>query len=358
MHPQINLRNVNRKTYAHLKGAEVCVDEEIPWGADAMIVLEFHEGRYAIRLANKKYLVRTGSLADDLSDDSLYILVFRDAQVAFRDCHGKYLTAVGGSATMQSRKSTIGKDELFVLEDSHPQCTLFAAAATKYASIRSSQEVKANQKDVTDAEVFQLEAVDRTDRSGKVKWAIRANNKKYWSCETNNVVADGSDPTNPKAQFDIEWHKDKVALMTSSGKYVVRKANGQLAATGIEAGEDAYFILEMINRPILVLRGEYGFVGTKGAAATLECNRSQYDIFEVECKDGSYFLSKGGKYWKLEGDNSITCTSSQPEPFAMELRAHTHMCIRASNGNYIAGEQHGGFKATKTVIDNSTLWEY
>ena len=359
MHPQINLRNVNRKTYAHLKGAEVCVDTEIPWGADAMIVLEFHEGRYAIRLFNKKYLTRTGSLTDNLSDDSLFVLVFRDAQVAFRDCKGKYLTAVGASATMQSRKDTIGKDELFVLEDSHPQCTLLASAANKYASIRSSQEVKANQTEVTHTEVFQLEATDRTDRSGKVKWVIRANNKKYWSCETNNVVADGSDATKSHTHFDIEWHNDKIALMAYNGKYVVRKANGQLSATGVEANDDAFFVFEMINRPILVLRGEYGFVGTKGAAATLECNRSQYDIFEVEPKDGAYFLAKGGKYWKLEdGDSTITCTSSQPVPFHLELRAHTHLCIRAPNGSYVAGEQHGGFKAVKSTIDNSTLWEY
>ena len=359
MHPQINLRNVNRKTYAHLKGAEVCVDEEIPWGADAMIVLEFHEGRYALRLFNKKYLTRTGSLTDNLSDDSLYILVFRDAQVAFRDCKGKYLTAVGASATMQSRKDTIGKDELFVLEDSHPQCTLLAAAAKKYASIRSSQEVKANQTSVTDAEVFQLEAVDRTDRSGKVKWAIHCNNKKFWNCESSNVVADSTDPTKPTSQFDIEWNKSTIALIASNGKYVVRKANGQLAATGVEANEDAYFVFEMINRPILVLRGEYGFVGTKGAAATLECNRSQYDVFEVECKEGEYFFSKDGKFWKLEdGENTITCSSAQPVPYTIELRAHTHMCIRAPNNNYIAGEQHGGFKAVKNVIDGSTLWEY
>ena len=95
IHPQINLRNVNRKTYVHLNDGGEFLDckEEIPWGYDAMLILEYHSGRYAIRASNTKYLRRDGELVDELDDNSMYTLVFRNALVAFKDCKGCYLTA-------------------------------------------------------------------------------------------------------------------------------------------------------------------------------------------------------------------------------------------------------------------------
>ena len=67
-----------------------------------------------------------------------------------------YLTALGAKGTLKATKEKIGLDELFVLEDSHPQVKLLAVN-NRRVSVRSGQEVSANQDDVTDAEFFQLE---------------------------------------------------------------------------------------------------------------------------------------------------------------------------------------------------------
>ena len=358
MHPQINLRNLNRKTYCHLDGDELRCNEEIPWGYDAMITLEFHGGRYALRTPDLKYLARNGSLADKVSDDTLFTLVFRESAVAFKDSKGKYLTAVGASATIQSRKDTIGRDELFVLEDSHPQARLIASKG-KYVSIRDSTEVRANQATCTDAEIFQMEAVNRTDRSGNVKWAFHSKNKKYWNSAAT-IISDKDDFSEASSQFEIEWMGPMIAIKGSNGKYISIKANGQMAANSAELGDNCKFVLEIINRPILVLRGEFGFVGVKGASSVLECNRSQYDIFLVEGDAGTYKIkATNGKYWKLESDGTFTTTGTQPAEFLVELRVHTHMCIIAPNGQYIKGAQNGSFTATGgNTINNSTLWEF
>ena len=67
-----------------------------------------------------------------------------------------YLTALGAKGTLKATKERIGLDELFVLEDSHPQVKLVANNKRR-VSVRSGQEVTANQDDVTDAELFQVE---------------------------------------------------------------------------------------------------------------------------------------------------------------------------------------------------------
>eukprot|EP00800_Vazella_pourtalesii_P016020 TRINITY_DN4487_c0_g1_i1.p1 TRINITY_DN4487_c0_g1~~TRINITY_DN4487_c0_g1_i1.p1 ORF type:complete len:526 (-),score=117.10 TRINITY_DN4487_c0_g1_i1:393-1907(-) len=366
IHPQINLRNVNRRTYAHfvedVNGKSIKVSEEIPWGSDAMLILEFHDGKYAIRTFNGLYLVKDGTLAEELTDDCLYVLVFREGQVAFKDKDQLFLTAVGITATMQSRNAQITKDELFLLEDSHPQVK-FMASTGLYCSIRGGTiEVQAKQDGTKDDEIFQMEAIDRTDMSGNCKWAVRGKNKKYWQlgAGTSNIVCDAVSCSDVKAQFSFEWMGPQVALKADNGHFVLMKRNGQLSATSPEIVEDARFGFEFINRPRLILRCENGFVGQKTASPQLECTRSTYDIFEVHDNKGVYRMRGKEGWWNIQADDTFTTNGANPQDFFFELRAHTRMCIVANNGKYILGESNGNFSATgdKSAVSLKTLWEY
>lgn len=358
-HPQINLRNSNRKTYCHLENDEIHCNENIPWGFDAMIVLDFHEGRYALRAANGSYLSRTGDLVKDVSDDTLYVLVFKSAQVAFRDCKGKYLTAIGPYAKVQSRKDTISKDELFTMEDSHAQMS-FKASNGKFVS-NQGEEIRANQTEVTDNEIFQVEAVDRSDLSGNVQWAIRCKSNKYWSCSGagSSIVVHKDSTADPDTRFSIEWCESYVYIRASNGRYIMVKGNGQMAATAAEPSEENRFIGALTNRTLLVLKGEFGFVGKRPGGTAVECNRSKYDLFWLECKDGLYQLKcQDGKYWHVHG-GSVMADGGPAGNFSLELRAHTNMCIKASNGEYLKGIHSGEFKASGgTSVSAATLWEY
>lgn len=361
VHPQVNIRNVNRKTYVHLneQTMELCCNESIPWGYDATIILEFHGGKYALRAANTMYLSRTGSLVDDINKDTLFMIVFQGSHVAFQDCDSKYLTAVGANAVVQSRKSSIGKDELFELNDSRPQIQLIASNG-KYLSIREGIEVRAKQAEVTDKEIFQMEPVSSTDFSGDVKWRFRSCDDKLWkngSAITADVKTIGEDVEG--TQFTVEWMGPMIALRASNGKYISIKPNGQMAANSPTVEDNCKFVFEFINRPILVLRGGFGYIGVKGGSGTLECNRSQYDVFGLVGNAGTYQIKgANGKFFKIESDNTVSINGDAPTDFFLELRACSRMAIKTESGTFLRGQQNGAFSATGEKIEANTLWEY
>ena len=106
-----------------------------------------------------------------------------------------------------------------------------------------------------------------------------------------------------KQLFSIEEIRDgthKVAFKANNGRYVTARPNGSLYATvdPTAFGPSEAFTLTIVNRPILVLRCDFGFVGFKTPTnPRLECNKSTVtDITYVEHSDdkASYYL-KGKK---------------------------------------------------------------
>jgi fascin 1/2 len=70
--------------------------------------------------------------------------------------------------------------------------------------------------------------------------------------------------------------------------------NGHLYATSTTVSDKEKFAVVLLNRPLLVLKGEFGLVGYKVKAKDLlECNKSVHDTIYVEHQDNGEYHLKG-----------------------------------------------------------------
>jgi len=306
MHPQVAIRNVNRKRYVHLAGNVLNAEEDVPWGDDAMVTVRFFdEGKYALEASNGCFLSDNGELKSEATADCRYIIEFWGGQIAL-----------------------------------------------KGSNVKTGVEVSASQDVVTDTEFFQMEINKQTKQ-----WSFKTCKSLYWTMGDDGTISNNhSGERGPAQYFAVEWLGPKLAIKAANGKYVQTKKNGGLAATSASANEESTYTFEIINRPKLVLRGEHGFVGML-PSGLLECNKSIPEVFTLDVTKGVCRISGGnGKYWKV-GPNGVTCTGSEPDLFHVQLLDHSRVLIMHGD-KCLQGAQNGGFTCTGTKPDASTLWEY
>jgi len=367
MHPQICLRNMNRKRYVHLTEgpggqASVNCDEQIPWGHDATLMLEFDgKGQYRLQASNGLYVSQSGKLTTAQDDTTSYVLEFDQGQVSFKGvANGKYMTCLGSTGLCKATKAAIGADERFVMEDSWAQATLTANNG-KLVSIKQGVGLAAMTAadEGSDLEVFQLEP----NSSGQ--WIVKTIKETLWTLIDGRVEhvtkSTDLDANSAKAEclFTIDWNGPMIALKASNGKYVSRKMNGYLFAEEDDGKtESCQFTFNIINRPKLVLRGEHGFVGTL-PSGLLECNKSVPEVFEMTMADGMVAIKSTAtdRYWMV-GQNGVSAKGTSAEFYTLALQAESKLTIAASDERLFAGQQNGAFTVTGDKIDKSTLWEY
>uniref|UniRef100_A0A8C4P846 Fascin n=1 Tax=Dromaius novaehollandiae TaxID=8790 RepID=A0A8C4P846_DRONO len=356
MHPQANLLSVSRRRYAHLSAHEdeIATDSNLPWGVDALITLCFQDKKYCLRTADERYLRSDGTLVPEPGARTAYTLEFKAGKLAFKDCDGKYLAPTGPTGTLKSgRSSKPGKDELFDLEESHPQ-VVFTAANGRFVSIRQGVNVSANQDEELNHETFQLQ-IDRDTN----KCSLHTDTGSYWTLVAHGGIQAVATEAAANTMFDIEWRGRRVALRASNGKYICTKKNGQLAAVSDAVGEDEEFTLKLINRPMLVLRGEHGFVCYHRGSNLLDSNRSVYDVFHIVFSDGAYQIQgQGGKFWYVASSGAVCSDGDLSEDFFFEFRERGRVAIKGKNGRYLRGDPAGTLRADGESVLRATLWEY
>ncbi|XP_045692099.1 fascin-2 isoform X1 [Phyllostomus hastatus] len=361
IHPQAHLLSVSRRRYAHLcpQEDEIAADSNAPWGVDALVTLIFRGRQYCLRACDSRYLRSDGRLVWEPEARARYTLEFKAGKLAFKDCDGRYLAPVGPAGTLRAGRNTRpGKDELFDLEESHPQVVL-VAANHRYLSVRQGVNVSANQDEELDHETFLMQ-IDRETK----KCTFYSCTGGYWALVTHGGIQATATQVSASTMFEMEWRGRRVALKASNGRYVCMKKNGQLAAisdfVGMAppAGEDEEFILKLINRPILVLRGLDGFVCHRRGSNQLDTNRSVYDVFHLSFSDGAYQIRGRCGFWHTGSHGSVCSDGERAEDFLFEFRERGRLAIRARNGKYLRGGASGLLRADADVPAGVALWEY
>ncbi|CAF1418885.1 unnamed protein product [Didymodactylos carnosus] len=354
LHPHINLKHILRKRYARLDENEIHIDEIVPWGSNALITVEYCDDKYAIRTCDRLYFHKEGKLIQQCTDESLFTIELNKGYLAFKDCEHRYLTAVGPQGIMTTRNKVAGKDELFLLEESKLQ-VCFTAHNGKLVSIKQGIDVSANQTEISDSGIFQLEYDDKT-----AAYHIRTCNNKYWKLEGNGVQATG-EKNMSETSFQIQSLNDgRIAFQAPNGKYIVPHPTGHMRAVSDTPSTTETFLLKFINRPIIVLKCDYGLVGYRNKTCyKLECNKSTFHVFQLENDhDGTYYLKGShGLYWELLNDSSISVSGREPSKFSIELCQQNRIIIKAPNGQYLKGEQNGSM-TTCSTINQATSWEF
>ncbi|XP_043819664.1 fascin-2 isoform X1 [Dromiciops gliroides] len=371
IHPQANLLSISRRRYAHLcpQEDEIATDSNIPWGVDALITLIFLNKQYCLKTCDSRYLRNDGKLVWEPEPRARYTLEFKAGKLAFKDCDGRYLAPMGPTGTLKAgRSSKPSKDELFDLEESHPQ-VVFMGSNGRYVSIRQGINVSANQDEELDHETFQMQ-IDRETK----KCIFHSNTGDYWTLVTHGGIQSIATQVAAKTMFEIEWRGRRIALKASNGRYICTKKNGHLAAISdfigehpsplsslplLGPGEDEEFIIKLINRPILVLRGNDGFVCHHRNSNLLDTNRSVYDVFHISFSDGAYQIrGRGGKFWYIASNGNVCSDGERSEDFFFEFRERGRVAIRGKNGKYLRGASSGMLKADGDSLACATLWEY
>ena len=206
-----------------------------------------------------------------------------------------------------------------------------------------------------DTETFQMEFVEKKQQ----EVTFLAKNKKYWTAGNKSVTA-SADTITLDSVFELEYVGDKIALKAHNDKYITSSSGGKLIPAGDSTSDsNTLFTLQLMNRPILVLRCEHGYVGQSNDK--IHCNRGAYDAMMVEGEgEGKYRLkTSAGKSWKIdESSHLVQSPPSDRELFVFELFTKNKMRIRAANGKYLKGDHNGTISASATQDDRSILWEY
>jgi len=141
---------------------------------------------------------------------------------------------------------------------------------------------------------------------------------------------------------------------------VITKRSGHLYATNDVIEDNCKYFFYLINRPILVLKCEQGFVGYKAAGNwKLECNKAVYECIQVERgeKGVVFFKGQNGKYWHSDSE-TVSADSDNQEGFYLELREPTRLCIKSTSGCYLSAGKNGAFRLGDSSVENATQWEY
>ncbi|XP_033013102.1 fascin-like [Lacerta agilis] len=371
VHPNVAMYSPNRKRYVRCddKTGVLRCDRDMPWGAESVITIYYDfrglesngerrqftpyipAKKYGLRNGAGKLLASNGSLVPDVTPQTLYSLEVHGGLVALRDEEGKYLTGREGSMrTVKMDKP--GREELFSMESSPAQVSMRSSSTNKFICCRPGADLYANAMAVGNTEIFQVLFDDTTK-----KVCFRSHSGAYMSLGPNDCI-NSNTKQDRNVWFDIQYQDQKVCLRIAD-KQVSMRPNGQLLAIPKAAGKSEDFLLVLVNRPLLVLHSDAGYVGLCSDMRKLEGNCVSYVASSLSLtEEGYYNFQVGSKYWALDTDGQVLVNSDRPSNFTIQFASSSCLIIKAPNNKFFVAEQGGRLWAGASDASGATLFHF
>uniref|UniRef100_A0A671SJH5 Fascin actin-bundling protein 2a, retinal n=1 Tax=Sinocyclocheilus anshuiensis TaxID=1608454 RepID=A0A671SJH5_9TELE len=291
-----------------------------------------------------------------------------------------YSCYFGGSAEYLSCfAQTIGESELWAMHLAlHPQANLLSVSRKRYARLSTRDNKLCMDSNIPwgmDSlitlvyldEKYSLKTCDNRflSNDGKLVMEHRPNTSftlelksgklAFKDCEGKFLSRTGPTGTLKSGRcsrpgkgelFDLEESHPQVSRQPTKDMCLFVKVTNDYAFVSTYqinpcmclAGEDEQFMLKLINRPILVLRGENGFVSVTDQGFT-----EQHILFWAHfCVNFFFSYTDGNK----------------PEDFFFEFVEYGRVAIKGQNSKYLRGDQGGTLMGDGLSVDASSLWEH
>jgi len=157
--------------------------------------------------------------------------------------------------------------------------------------------------------------------------------------------------------FTVEFDGPNVMFRAANGNYLSTKMNKYIKADTATPDDSCVFTWTLVNRPRLILRGEFGFINTM-PSGLLECNKSSPEVYNLTVTDGKAAISaQNGKFWKIT-ETGVSATGDKAEDYSLKLFPNSRLAILSEKQQLFTCQQHGALTATGDRVSSASLFEY
>ncbi|KAF3819320.1 hypothetical protein GH733_013470, partial [Mirounga leonina] len=215
-------------------------------------------------------------------------------------------------------------------------------------------EVCAASEHITPMSLFQFECDDESPTL-----QLRAANGCYLAQRHHRTVVANGHPMEADTFFRVHWNCGRIILQSPNGRFLGIIDNGLLMASATIPGPSEEFGIRLANRPFLVLRGRYGYVGTSSEHDLMKCNMDQPDcIHLLPCRQGIYhFQAQGGAFWSITSFGTFRPWGKFALNFCIELHGSNLLTVLAPNGFYMRSDRSGTLLADSEEITRDCQWD-
>ncbi|XP_058153312.1 fascin-3 isoform X2 [Dasypus novemcinctus] len=266
----------------------IWVDAPVPCLEECGFLLHFKDGCYHLETSTHYFLSHLDRLVTQPSSQTAFHMQVRPGGlVSLSDGEGGMLYPQGSRLFLGLGSSPVRGQEWFSLQHC-PTWVSLKSRARKFVSVFYDVEVCAASERLTPMSLFQFECDHESPTL-----QLRSANGCYLAQRHHRTVMANGHPMESDTFFRVHWNCGRIILQSSRGRFLGFAANGLLMANATIPGPNEEFGLRLANRPFLVLRGRYGYVGTSSEHDLVQCNMDQPDcIHLLPCRQGIYHFQE------------------------------------------------------------------